>query len=241
MNELIDTHCHLDEFSIKEITNFLQKNLKIISVSMGLKSCMKNLKLSKLFPNKIYPCFGIHPWSINEEKFESVKNFILTNLKSTIAIGEVGLDGKIKTPLKSQLDVFIKFVELAQSLHLPIIIHCLVHFDVCFKILKDKNVEKAVFHWYSGDLNNLKKILFAGYFISATPAIAYSKKHIKAIKFAPIEQILIESDAPVKYKGKESTPLFTFQTLELLSKLKNIEKEKLKILINQNAKEFFNL
>jgi TatD DNase family protein len=67
-------------------------------------------------------------------------------------------------------------------------------------------VARAVFHWYSGPLDVLGRLLEDGYCISATPALARSQAHRAAIALAPPERILLETDAPVPWQGRPSTP-----------------------------------
>jgi TatD DNase family protein len=67
-------------------------------------------------------------------------------------------------------------------------------------------LSKPRFHWYSGPLEVLEEILADGYFISATPALAYSPPHQAAVQAAPLSRILIETDAPVEYQVRRRSP-----------------------------------
>ena len=90
-------------------------------------------------------------------------------------------------------------------------------------MIMDAGIEKAVFHWYSGSLETLDDILAGGYHISATPALLYSPQHQAAVKSAPLERILIETDAPVDYQGKATEPVDVLLTLRELAKIKNMD------------------
>ncbi len=80
-----------------------------------------------------------------------------------------------------------------------------------------------------------------GYYISATPALAYSPKHREAVAAAPLKQILIETDSPTAYQGVVSTPALVLQTLSELSKIKGIDIEEAARKTTQNARDFFGI
>ena len=108
-------------------------------------------------------------------------------------------------------------------------------------MVKDAGIEKAVFHWYTDSLEILEKIIDDGYYVSATPALAYSPQHQAAMKAAPIERILVETDSPVEYQGKVSEPADLTVTTRELANLKNMESEEVQQITTNNAKRFFSV
>jgi TatD DNase family protein len=108
-------------------------------------------------------------------------------------------------------------------------------------MVRDSGIDKAVFHWYTGSLEILEKIINDGYYVSATPALAYSPPHQAAMKAAPIERILVETDSPVEYQGKVSEPADLTMTLSELANLKNMEREEVQQITTNNAKRFFGI
>ena len=108
-------------------------------------------------------------------------------------------------------------------------------------MVKDSGVEKAVFHWYSGPLEILEKIIVDGYYVSATPALAYSPPHQAAMRAAPVERILVETDSPVEYQGRISEPADLVTTLEELSRLKGMDVEEVRRITTSNAKRLFGI
>ena len=108
-------------------------------------------------------------------------------------------------------------------------------------MVRDSGIEKGVFHWYSGPLDILEKIIDDGYYVSATPALVYSPPHQAAIKAAPLERILVETDSPVEYQGKISEPAHLTITLEELSKLKGVPLQDVRFITSNNAKLFFGI
>jgi TatD DNase family protein len=83
--------------------------------------------------------------------------------------------------------------------------------------------------------------LKAGYFISATPALAYSAPHQEAILRIPLEMILLETDAPVSYQGRESRPKDVRITMEAVARLKGLDSLVVSDQTTLNASRFFQI
>jgi TatD DNase family protein len=80
-----------------------------------------------------------------------------------------------------------------------------------------------------------------GYLISATPALAYSPHHQDAIKKAPLERILLETDTPVVYQSRESRPKDVVITLNEVARLKGLEPTIVAEQTTKNASRFFKI
>jgi TatD DNase family protein len=105
--------------------------------------------------------------------------------------------------------------------------------------VKQKKIKHAVFHWYSGPVDLLDEILSMGYFISATPALVYSPPHQEAIKRAPLDRILLETDTPVSYQGREARPKDVHVSLAEVARLKRLEPYRVALQTMVNASQFF--
>jgi TatD DNase family protein len=106
---------------------------------------------------------------------------------------------------------------------------------------RDAGIERAVFHWYSGPTDVLEGILGDGYFISATPALAYSPPHQESMRIAPLERVLIETDSPVVYQGRKSEPADLVITLLELSRIKGVPPEEVDRVTSANAESLYHL
>ena len=105
----------------------------------------------------------------------------------------------------------------------------------------ERSIKGAIFHWYAGPLDLLDNILDSGFFISATPALAYSPLHQQAIKKTPLERILLETDTPVSYQGKESRPKDVRTSLQEVARLKGIDLLEVARQTTTNATHFFQI
>ncbi len=254
---MIDTHAHIDQIENIEIAmnEAWDAGLSsIIAVGVHGLSNQKNLELQKQFHNpKIYVALGVHPEFANQKQAEEAVHFIRENVNQAIAIGEIGLDywyrwARKKDEVKEKLRYIFRLqLKIAKESGLPVLIHSRGAWDDCFDIVNQLSIEKANFHWYSGPVDILKKILEKGFYISCTPSLAYSKEAREAIQHTPIEQTLIETDTPVVYRcdngqGKfRAAPKDVLHTLKIYCKLKKIDREKAKEILNNNARKFFEI
>ena len=241
---MIDTHAHLNE--IEEIDRAIQRAklagiVGIVAVGMDLASNITTLDLAEQFPDVVHPAIGYHPWSISTDTIEKNLKFIEDNLPKCIALGEVGIDYKTKVKKPVQWEVFSKVLSLAIRHNRPVIVHSRFSHQRSHQMVRDSGIDKAIFHWYTGSLEILKKIIDDGYYISATPALAYSPPHQAAMKAAPIERILVETDSPVEYQRKVSEPADLTITLKELACVKSMDIKEVRRITTNNAKRFFGI
>lgn len=158
--EFFDSHAHLDDERFDEDREEIIEKIKIsgvtrlISAGYSLEGSKKAVELSKKF-DFIYATCGISPNDIPQTEEELWKNIseikqIATNNSKVVAIGEIGLDYYWEKDIerrKLQQKAFIKQIELANELQLPIVIHTREAVMDTLQILKENEVlKKGVFH-----------------------------------------------------------------------------------------------
>lgn len=241
---MIDSHAHLNEIDAVEaaLARAREAGLTgIVAVGVDVASNRATLALHRRFPHLVHPAVGYHPWSITNEGIEENLGFIREHLPRCVALGEVGLDYRARSKKKLQQQVFAALLELAVGAGKPVIIHTRFSQLRAHRMVREAGVPAAVFHWYSGPLEVLEDILADGYVISATPALAYSPPHQAAVLAAPLAQILIETDAPVEYRGKASEPAHVLFTARELSRVKGVELSRVIETTTVNAQKFFGI
>ena len=241
---LIDGHAHLNE--IEDVNGAIERAREkgithIVAVGMDIESNRRTLALAAEFPDSVYPAIGYHPWSIQADAIDATLAYLDRHLERCIAVGEVGLDYKVKLKKPVQWEVFARVLDLANRYGKPVIVHARYSHQRCHRMVADAGIEKAVFHWFSGPLDVLDRIIEDGYWVSCTPALGYSPAHQAAIKKAPLNRILIETDCPVQYRGKASEPAHLVDTLAHLGRMKDLPLEKVARVTTANAREFFRL
>ena len=241
---LVDGHAHLGELEdlSKSIGEAKEAGVVgMIGVGVDIESNKKILEMAETNHGYIFPSIGYHPWQIKQEEVEANLSFIRDHVEKCVALGEIGLDYKIKVKKEIQWRVLGELLDVAHEFNKPIIVHCRYSHRRSFEMVKEKEIKKAVFHWYSGPLNLLDGILAMGYFISATPALAYSPSHQEAIKRAPLERIMLETDAPVSYQGRESRPKDVRISMEAVARLKGLDSLAVSGQTTVNASQFFEI
>ena len=254
MYKLIDTHAHLDE--LKNLDLKLEEAKKagiiaIVAVGSNHQSNIKTLEIAQKHRRFVYPALGLHPWELgNLETFEIDENlrFIEQNIASAVAVGEIGLDYDkrvLKVASKEmQKEVLGRLLNIARKYAKPAVIHSRYAWKDALHLIQDAGIDKAVFHWFTGFSSVLRGIIDGGYFVSATPAAEYHEEHRRAIKEAPLQRLLLETDCPVTYgrtERYESRPADVLRDLEAVSQLKGIAEATIAEQSTRNAINFFSL
>jgi len=223
---LIDTHAHLDQ--VENVGQALEHaraaGVKaVVGVGMDLTSNRRIVELADEWPGFVLPALGIHPWSVDETELDAVVEFMGSHMDRCVAIGEIGLDYWIEKDKELQVRVFRRLLQIAAENDLPAMTHSRGSYEDVLNMVIESGVKQAVFHWYSGPVEMAEKIVGRGYHISATPAVEYSKKHREVIEMVPLENLLLETDCPVKYNEIVSEPANVEVTLREVARLKGLD------------------
>jgi TatD DNase family protein len=252
--KLIDTHAHLDE--LKNLDSVLEEAKKagviaIVAVGSNHQSNIKTLEISEKHRRFVYPALGLHPWELgNLRAFEIDENlrFIEQNIASAVAVGEIGLDYDkrvVKVSSKElQKEVLSQLLLIAKKYAKPAVIHSRYAWKDALHIIQDIGIEKAVFHWFTGFSSVLSGIIDGGYFVSATPAAEYHEEHRRAVREAPLQRLLLETDCPVTYGRAtryQSKPADVLRDVEAVSQLKGVDGSEIAEQTTRNAINFFSL
>lgn len=241
---MIDCHVHLNE--LEDVEAALERARQagvcaLVGVGMEVASNQITLELARRHPGVIYPALGYHPWAITAENVKENLDFLREHLPQAAALGEVGLDYQAKARKKLQQEILEELLEMAALADKPVILHTRFSQARTHRMVREAGIRRAVFHWYSGPLEVLEMILADGFLISATPALAYSPPHQAAVLRTPLEQLLLETDAPVEYQGRVSEPADLRFTAAEVSRLKGVELSRVVAVTTANARRFLGL
>ena len=257
--ELFDTHSHYnDEKFDTDRDEMIEETFdsgitKFICAGYSIESSLKAVEISKK-KEYIYSIIGISPNDIpnNLENInndlEKLKNIYINN-ERIVGIGEIGLDYHWNTENKEfQKKYFIKQIELANELNLPIIIHTRDAVMDTLSIIKENNVEKkGIFHCCPLNRELVKEAISLGFYISFAGPITFknSKNAEEIVKMVPNDKILIETDspylAPEPLRGTRNNSKNVKYILEKIAEFKQISKEEMAEITYRNAENIFNL
>lgn len=166
-------------------------------------------------------------------------------------IGEIGLDyyWENSEEIKSkQKEMFIKQIELANELNLPISIHARNAIQDTFDILKEYKVKNTgIMHCYSGSKEMAKEFIKLGYKIAFGGVLTFknSKEVKEVITSIDLKDIVFETDAPylapTPFRGKVNEPKYIVETVKYAANLLNIEQARLEEITYKNSLEAFKL
>ena len=244
---LTDIHCHLTAPElISNLSEVIESSLKsglkfIVTSGLGYEDCLKALEISDY--KFIYPSLGIAPYDL--EGYEEVLSLIEKERKRIVAIGEVGLDfwkGK-REERDLQKKVFEEFIELAKILDIPIIVHSRSAGKYAIEILLRHGIKRVVMHAFDGRASRALEAAEKGFMFSIPPSIARSSQKQKLVRKLPLDNLLLESDAPVLAPNPNEInhPRNVRVSAEWISRLKSIPFAKVAEKTYFNAVEIFDI
>lgn len=164
------------------------------------------------------------------------------------AIGETGLD-YFRTPpelRKKQQESFKWHIELAKKHNKALVIHDRdSHDDVLSVLLEVGAPEKTIFHCYSGDLEMAKICVDRGYILSFAGTLTFKNapQLREAVKIVPIDQLLVETDAPflapTPHRGALNTPAQIANIVRAMADERSVSDAELATALSKNAERIF--
>lgn len=252
---MLDSHCHLNDDGLFEKRAEVIKNAKEAGVSLmvcigwDLESSKKAIQIAHEFEG-VYAAVGFHPENlegISDEALEEIKK--LAKDEKVIAIGEIGLDYhwfKEKAEHDNQKVWFIRQIELANELNLPLSIHARDASEDTYEILKEHPAKAGcVLHCYSGSTEMLERFAKLGCYFGFDGPITYKNaiEPKENVKKCPIDRILTETDAPylspIPYRGKQNEPAHIKEILQNMADLLGISEKDMEIAVENNFKSLF--
>lgn len=248
---LIDSHVHLDGLGDAEGALIRARGaglVGVVAVGGSIQSSEVALAAASRHRGFVFPGLGVHPSeALNVSVGEAVA-YTSLHASEAVAVGEIGLDyaygfakpGEVRERMRA---LFGALLGVAEESGLPVSVHSRSAYGDALKMVKGRDLPGAVFHWYDGPLHTLREILDEGYYVSATPAAAYSKGHRAVVSEAPLERLLVETDSPVQLRGlgRVSEPADVALTVEAVAQIKGLEPEEVARVSSRNAEALFRL
>ncbi|MFH1422671.1 MAG: TatD family hydrolase [Planctomycetota bacterium] len=251
----IDTHAHLDfpdfENDLKEvIANANNVGVHtIINIGTSVESSKKVIEIAHKF-DCCYAAIGIHPHDAKDATDEAISALEqLGSDEKVVAIGEVGLDFyRNLSPREIQEKAFRKFLDLADKLDKPVIIHSRDATREALKIIEEgKKPVRGVMHCFASSQEIAKKCFKLGILASCAGQITFPNADSLRKRFSqiPYENIMLETDcpflAPQKWRGKRCEPAYIPDIAEVFARLYNISVEQIAKTTTENAKRLFGI
>ncbi|MGZ5245066.1 MAG: TatD family hydrolase [Bacteroidia bacterium] len=256
--QLIDTHCHLylEEFSedidavLKHaqengVSQFLLPNIDADSIAPLYKLCEKNASC--------LPMMGLHPCYVKADHGKMLKRIekeLFAAPEKFVGVGEIGLDYYWdKTYIQEQKNTFRRQLQWAKELDLPVSMHTRDSFADSFEIVKEEAKDgklRGVFHCFSGDNDDAKKVIDIGFFMGIGGVITFKNGGLdKALAGLNASNLVLETDAPylapIPFRGKRNESAYLTHVVKKLAEVLGNEAETVAENTTQNAKKLFKL
>ena len=270
----IDIPAHINDSKlIDDVDNVIDRANKagvkyIVNATCDVKSIKETLELVKKYEN-VYATLGIHPQAIFEYDDE-IEELIYSNKNNqkVIGIGEIGLDyHDMETQIayikqdypqyeniteeevkNKQKEVFIKQIELASKMNLPIVVHSRDATADTLEIIKSninllKN--KGLIHCFSGSVEVAKEYFKMGFYISVGGSITFKNARCipDVIRECGIDNVMLETDCPYlspePYRGKINEPKNVVLVSDKIAEILDINYRQVEEKTTENAFTLF--
>ncbi len=253
---LIDTHAHLDSGRYNKDRDEVIKNARdngvsyIVNIGADLQSSRYSVHLARKFPF-IFATVGIHPHdavTLDDAVLAELEK--LAGDEKVVAIGEIGLDYHYDhSPRDIQRAAFIKQLELAKELSLPIVVHSREAEEDSIDILKEHyaGAGTGILHCFSGSLEMAREALEMGLYLAFGGVVTFKNAGglLEVLKEIPLDRILLETDCPyltpVPHRGKRNEPAYLRYVAEKIGEIKGISIEEIAEITTANAIRVYNL
>ncbi len=252
---LVDTHAHIDVDRFDEDREEMLARageaglLAIINMGDSIQSSARSVAMAKQY-DMVYTGVGIHPEEarLMTQADEDMLAGWAQEAK-VVAIGEIGLDYywvKDEEQRKLQREIFIRQLDIARQLHLPVCVHDReAHGDTLAILKKEARDVRGVMHCYSGSLEMAKELMKLDWFIGVDGPLTFKNaaKLPEIVQRLPLERILVETDcpymAPVPMRGKRNEPAYVYHVAAKLAELRQVSFDEVALQTTSNAQELY--
>ena len=252
--EFFDSHSHYNDEKFDGDRQYIieetyRNNItKFMCIGYNVEQSKKAIEIAEKYPY-IFATAGISPNDINENVFNDI--YIIEEISKSDkvkAIGEIGLDYYWNKDNKElQKEVFIKQIDIANRLELPIVIHNRDAYVDTINILKEHPVvKKGIFHCCQLNQELIKDALKLDFYISFSGNITFKNaKSEDVVSLVPMDRLLIETDSPYlspePLRGTRNTSINVKYVAEKISSIKGLSLEEVANATYKNAMNIYNI
>ena len=257
MMELIDSHAHLDgEKFADDRAAVVERALaagvvKIITMGDSLESSARSVALTEEFES-VYAAVGIHPEEAQPMTAATDDQLAAwAAQEKVVAIGEIGLDyywEKDEEKRALQRAIFVRQLDLARQLRLPVCIHDREAHGDMMKILKTEGRGlRGVLHCYSGSWEMAAELLKGDWYFGIDGPLTYKNaaKLPEIVQRLPAERILVETDSPylspMPFRGKRNEPAHVLYVAKKAAELRGESLEAFARATRENTRDLYGI
>ena len=250
---IFETHAHYDDEQFDLDREELLQSMAaggigtIVNVSATFESCKRVVDMVHNY-SFMYAAVGVHPDEVGElddQKLNEMRRLCAD--PKVVAVGEIGLDYYWdKESRDLQRYWFIRQLELARELGLPVLIHSREAAADTMEVMKQyaKGL-KGVIHCYSYSAEMAKEYVKMGFYIGVGGVVTFknARKLKETVEAVPLASIVLETDcpylAPVPYRGTRNSSLYLPYVAKEIASLKRVSYEEVVDQTEKNAKNLY--
>lgn len=232
---IVDSHTHLDFPDFEDELDAVIARAReagvtrMVTICTRLRNEPKVRAIAERFDGVFYAA-GTHPMSAADEPMATLDALTaIARHPKCVGIGESGLDYHYTADSAARQQQSLRIhIEAARQTGLPLIIHARAADDDMARILNDEHRAGpygCVMHCYSSGAALAEAALGLGFYLSASGITAFPKsKELRDIfAAAPVERVLVETDAPYlappPHRGKRNEPAYAAHTARAIAPL----------------------
>lgn len=247
---VVDNHCHLD---IQDGQSWLDPATalemssavgvdRIVQIGCDLTGAAWAVEVAEQFP-AIVAGVAIHPNEAPTLDREGHLDAALAEIERLVgsssrvrAVGETGLDYYRTGPdgLAAQQRSFAAHIALANAYDKTLVIHDRDAHDDVLAMLDEHGIpDRTILHCFSGDSDVARRCLDRGAYLSFAGTVTFKNAHSlrEALLVAPLDRILVETDAPfltpVPYRGRPNASYLVPLTVRAMADVRGVDLETL--------------
>jgi TatD DNase family protein len=253
---MIDSHCHLDpQYFAADRGEVLARAraagveaFVCVGVGKTLEAPRDAVALAAAEPD-VFATVGVHPHDVAAmQEGDWAELEALARRPRVVGIGETGLDYYYDhSPRELQQAAYRRFVGMARAARLAVVSHVRDAHAEAAAILREEQAGDGVIHCFSGGVAEARAYLDLGQHLSFSGILTFKNAGNvrEAAAFAPLDRILIETDAPylapVPHRGRKNEPAYIAETLAALAALRGLAPPEVDAATSANARRLFGL
>lgn len=257
--KVFDSHCHLDDTAyrkdIEQVIEHARQNdvARMMSVGVNKKTATLAVSLAEAHEG-LYASVGFHPHDAKQCSSAALDFMIrIAEHPKVRAWGEIGLDyNRMYSPRKDQEKCFVRQLQIADELNLPVIFHERDTNGRFLEILETdfKNKNAGVVHCFSGTIPELEHYLELGLYIGITGILTLKERGADLRKMVPLipeNRMVVETDAPwltpapEKNHTRRNEPAFVKSVLLKLAEVRREDPDQLAQIIWDNTNRLYGI
>lgn len=251
---LVDTHVHLDDPAFDRDRADVVARARAAGVTRQVVPAIDAASWPRLreacaLDDGLFPAWGLHPLLLadhRQEHLEALRDWI--ERERPVAVGECGLDYYVEDLDRgTQHEYFEAQLRIARDCDLPVIVHARRAVEDVIIALRKVGGLRGVVHSYAGSVEQARQLWDIGFLLGFGGPATYPRANRirKVVAAAPLEQLLLETDAPDQplcgHQGQRNEPCRLRGVLAAIAEIRGVDEQVVADATTANAERLFGL